>query len=296
MRSSHRGGLLAWGLILGLAPAAWGQGEFSVGPQKEKPVKEGAAPPAQEPPAPARKEAKASARERPPAPPPQQRTPETDAVDRCRPLTNGKAGQLASQAGEALENRRYFPAMKLLSDALRLQPDAGALHLAMAAALARVGEVGHAARQFEDFLQACPKHARVATVRKLLDAYHHTKGAQAFAASEVDELAQSLFAEEEGEALCDESQLPQEVRGAYDEGVRLLNAGKYARAADSFRHVLEQEPRSAMARLMLGSAYAQMDKQDEAAQAYMSFLTLCPDHPRAQEVRERVQASGVEAP
>jgi Flp pilus assembly protein TadD len=282
MPSSHRGVLLAWGLGLGLATAAWGQGEFSLTPAKEKPA------------APAREGSKAPARESA-AVPAKEDSSEASTAEKCQPLQNAQAGKLAAQGGEALESRRYIPARKLITEALKLQPEAGELRLALAAALARVGEVEAASREYEAFLEACPKHAKGAVVRKLLAEYHHTKGAQAFAASTVDELAKSVFATEEGtEALCDESQLPDEARAAYDEGVRLLNSGKASRAVTSFRHVLELEPRSVMAQLMLGSAYAQTNNPDEAAQAYMTFLTLCPDHPRAQEVRQLLNASGVD--
>jgi Flp pilus assembly protein TadD len=218
-------------------------------------------------------------------------------AEMCQPLKSDEAGQLAIKAGDAFESRRFIPAKKLIAEVLRLEPEAGELHLGMAGAMARLGELEGAAREYETFLEACPKHKKVATVRRLLEEFRHTKGALAFGAPVVDELARSVFAEEEGpEALCDESQLPPEARTAYDEGVRLLNSGKSARAVSAFKRVLELEPRSVMARLMLGSAYAQMGVEGESAQAYMSFLVLCPNHPRAAEVRRAIQASGMDAP
>jgi Flp pilus assembly protein TadD len=293
MRSSHRAVVLACGLALGLASAAWGQGEFTLGPPKERPVapvKEGSVAPAREQPAPP-----AGVDSKPGAPAPRDSADKAEA-ERCQPLKSDEAGQLAVKAGDALENRRFHPAKKLIADALRLEPEAGELRLGMAAAMARLGELEGTAREYEAFLEACPKHAKAATVRRLLEEYRHTKGAQAFASPVVDELARSVFAkEEEGEALCDESQLPPEARTVYDEGVRLLNSGKSSRAVTAFKRVLELEPRSVMARLMLGSAYSQMNVADEAAQAYMTFLVLCPQHPRAAEVRQLIQASGMDA-
>lgn len=291
MRSSLRAVVLA---CLGLAPAAWAQGEFTLGPPKERPVapvKEGSVAPAREQPAPpAKVDSKAAA----PAP----RDSEDKAqADMCQPLKSEQAGQLASKAGDALENRRFPPAKKLIAEVLRLEPEAGELHVGMAGAMARLGELEGAAREYEAFLEACPKHKKAATVRRLLEEYRHTKGALAFGSPVVDELTRSVFAEEEeSEALCDESQLPPEARTVYDEGVRLLNAGKASRAVTALKRVLELEPRSVMARLMLGSAYAQMNIENESAQAYMTFLMLCPNHPRAAEVRQLIQAAGGEAP
>jgi outer membrane protein assembly factor BamD (BamD/ComL family) len=110
----------------------------------------------------------------------------------------------------------------------------------------------------------------------------------------VDELAMSLFAQDDVKASCDADQLPDEARAAYDEGVRMLNAHKFSQATRSLQRVLELEPGSMMALLMLGSVYAQTNRPEDAAQAYMMFVTQCPHHPRTNEIRELLGASGVE--
>ncbi|XXF78342.1 tetratricopeptide repeat protein [Myxococcaceae bacterium GXIMD 01537] len=83
--------------------------------------------------------------------------------------------------------------------------------------------------------------------------------------------------------LCDARALGPEAQRAYESGVSALRLHA-DEALPALRRVLELEPRAAVARMVLGSALAKTGQTDAAAREYASFISACPEHPRAAEI------------
>jgi tetratricopeptide (TPR) repeat protein len=65
---------------------------------------------------------------------------------------------------------------------------------------------------------------------------------------------------------------------------------QYEDAVRWFQQAIELDPKRAVAYLNLGDAYAKLNRNQEAGQAYQRYLELAPDSKVAPTVREKLKA------
>lgn len=83
---------------------------------------------------------------------------------------------------------------------------------------------------------------------------------------------------------CDARALGAEALGPYEAGVAALKRDA-REAVTPLRRALELEPGAAVVRMVLGSALAKTGQLEAAAQEYAAFVSACPQHPRAAQIR-----------
>lgn len=83
---------------------------------------------------------------------------------------------------------------------------------------------------------------------------------------------------------CDARALGEAALREYEAGVAALKRDA-REAVAPLRRALELEPGAAVVRMVLGSALAKAGQPEAAAPEYAAFVSACPQHPRAEQIR-----------
>lgn len=83
---------------------------------------------------------------------------------------------------------------------------------------------------------------------------------------------------------CDARVLGEAALREYEAGVAALKRDA-REAVAPLRRALELEPGAAVVRMVLGSALAKAGQPEAAAPEYAAFVSACPQHPRAEQIR-----------
>ena len=85
--------------------------------------------------------------------------------------------------------------------------------------------------------------------------------------------------EKQKEQLTKRKQFSEEVKGFYENGVKLSDEGKYAEAIEEFNKALEKVPDVAVIIARVGEAYMKLGKNEEALANYKKAIELDPNNP-----------------
>jgi TolA-binding protein len=172
------------------------------------------------------------------------------------------AGVAALQRGKTEDAKRYF------LRALKQEPRAAVIHAWLVQVYGRLNDKVSEGKSFQAFTTACPAPAPSA-------------GNPAMAPR----------------ALPPRPEQYRCVRSANTETLKLLNEAvmhvkskRFQEAEAPLYRVLELEPDSAEAYLLLGSVYAGLNRLDDGATAYARFIVACPQDPRTPRVREILES------
>ena len=164
----------------------------------------------------------------------------------------------------ALARGDYPEAIRLLRQALALEPRYPAAHFDLGTALYLEGDYAGAASEFEAVLAADPV--------TYSDAYNSLGLA-------LHELGQFKRAAAQFETLL--AAHPDHVDAHNNLGVTLLALGRYADAIAQFRAVLELTPASAEAHFNLGAAREAQGRHEDAVREFREAARLRPDYATA---------------
>ena len=95
-------------------------------------------------------------------------------------------------------------------------------------------------------------------------------------------------------ALRPEAQLPEGTKidpvSLLNVGIRAYNEGKYDKALESFNRVAAENPELADAYFFRALAYMPIGKMKEAKADFQKFLEMAPNHAKAKEAKEMLDA------
>jgi tetratricopeptide (TPR) repeat protein len=169
-----------------------------------------------------------------------------------------EAGVAALQRGKTEEAKRYF------LRALKQEPRAAVVQAWLVQVYGRLNDKVNEGKAFQAFTAACP----------------------APAASMVNPAtAPRALPPPPAQYRCVRSANTETLK-LLSEAVRLVKNKQFQEAEAPLYRVLELEPDSAEAYLLLGSVYAGLNRLDDGATAYARFILACPEDPRAPRAKE----------
>jgi len=178
-----------------------------------------------------------------------------------------EAGVAALQRGKTDEAKRYF------LRALKQEPRAAVVQAWLVQVYGRLNDKVGEGKAFQAFTTACP--APPASLNTIA--------------------APRALPPPPAQYRC--------VRTANTETLKLLSKAathiknkQFQEAEAPLYRVLELEPDSAEAYLLLGSVYAGLNRLDDGATAYARFILACPEDPRTPRAREILEAYTAKLP
>jgi Tfp pilus assembly protein PilF len=178
-----------------------------------------------------------------------------------------EAGVAALQRGKTEDAKRYF------LRALKQEPRAAVVHAWLVQVYGRLNDKVSEGKAFQAFTSACPAPPVPA-------------GSSA---------APHALPPPPERYTCERT-ANMEARKRLDEAVTRIKRKQFREAEAPLHQVLELEPGSAEAYLLLGSVYAGLNRLDDGATAYARFILACPKDPRAPRVREILESYASKPP